>query len=91
MLKLISASFAAALMVGMTAPASAQTTPAQAPAATEKPKTNADEIVCEKKETTGSRIGAKKVCMTRAQWADRQLQDRQELDRVQIQRGTKGE
>ena len=91
MLKLISASFAAALMVGMAAPALAQTTAAQAPAEAAKPKNSADEIICEKKEATGSRIGAKRVCMTRAQWAERQLQDRQELDRVQIQRGTKGE
>ena len=91
MLKFTSASFAAALMVGMAAPSLAQTTTAQAPAEAAKPKNSADEIICEKKETTGSRIGAKRVCMTRAQWAERQLQDRQELDRVQIQRGTKGE
>jgi invasion protein IalB len=91
MLKLYSASFAAALLAGMAAPALAQTTASAAPAATEKPKNSADEIICEKKEATGSRIGAKRVCMTRAQWAERQLQDRQELDRVQIQRGTKGE
>ena len=48
---------------------------------------NANEIVCEKQEVIGSRLGAKKVCMTRAQWAERRLEDRQDLEKVQVQRG----
>lgn len=93
MFKVTCASFAAALLAGFAMPALAQTStaaPAQ-PQTTAKPANNPNEIVCEKREVTGSRLGAKRVCMTRAQWADRQLQDRQELERVQIQRGTKGE
>ena len=34
----------------------------------------------------GTRLGAKRVCMTRAEWDDRKLQDQQELTRVQTQR-----
>ena len=52
---------------------------------------NPNQIVCEKSEVLGSRVAVKKVCMTRAEWADRRLQDRQEIDRVQMTRGAKGE
>ena len=93
MFKAYCASMAAALLAGTAGSAVAQaptTAPAQAEAAA-KPA-NSNEIVCEKQETTtGSRLGAKRVCMTRGEWADRRMQDRQELERVQIQRGAKGE
>jgi invasion protein IalB len=80
----------AAAAVGLTAPTLAQT-PTQSSAAVQKPN-DPNEVVCRKEESTGSRIGAKRVCMTRMQWADRQLQDRLELERTQVQRGTgKGE
>jgi hypothetical protein len=94
MFKAYCASMAAALLAGTAGSAVAQT-PAATPAQTQasaKPASDPNEIVCEKQEsTTGSRLGAKRVCMTRGQWADRRLQDRQELERVQIQRGAKGE
>jgi hypothetical protein len=67
---------------------------AQAPAAnpqqtqtTAAPKYDPNEKICVKQETTGTRLGAKRVCMTRAEWDDRKLQDQQELTRVQVQRG----
>ena len=41
------------------------------------------ERICEKIVVTGSRLAAKKFCGTRAQWADKQLQDRQEVERIQ--------
>lgn len=93
MFKVYCASIAAAMMAATAAPALAQSTATSTnqPAANAAPPQNPNEIVCEKQETTGSRIGARRVCMTRAQWADRKLQDRQELERVQVQRGTKGE
>lgn len=90
MLKVYCASFAAAMLAATAAPALAQSTANSAPV-NAKPVENPNEIVCEKQETTGSRIGARRVCMSRAEWADRKLQDRQELERVQVQRGTKGE
>ena len=93
MFKVYCASLAAAMLAATAAPALSQSTTAsanQAPA-NAAPVNNPNEIVCEKQETTGSRIGARRVCMSRAEWADRKLQDRQELERVQVQRGTKGE
>lgn len=84
MLKLICASVSVALIA---APAIAQA-PAAAPAQTQTTAKNNDpnEKICVKEESTGSRLGAKRICMTRAEWADRKLQDQQELTRVQTQR-----
>jgi predicted secreted protein len=56
-----------------------------------KPAKDPNEIVCEKQEQLGSRLSVKKVCMTRAEWAERRLQDRQAIDKAQTMRGTKGE
>lgn len=60
--------------------------------AAEKPAPGSpNEVVCQKLEVTGTRLGVKRICKTRAQWADQQLQDRQEIEKVQVQRGMKGE
>jgi hypothetical protein len=76
----------AALLLG------AGTALAAEPASKERVATpNPNEVVCEKVEVIGSRLGAKKVCMTRAQWAERQLLDRQDLEKTQVQRGYQGQ
>ena len=63
-----------------------QNTASAAGSTTAKPL-DPNEVVCEKQEIVGSRLATKRVCMTRSQWADQQGQDRQEIDRVQTQRG----
>jgi hypothetical protein len=47
------------------------------------------QIQCERVEEIGTRLGATRVCMTRAQWAERRKRDRDEVERVQMQRGCK--
>ena len=87
MFKVIFASVTAAFIA---APAIAQAPAAEPPTQAQtnaKPANDPNEVICEKQEVTGSRLGGKRVCMTRAQWADRKLQDQQELTRVQVQRG----
>jgi hypothetical protein len=49
--------------------------------------TNPNEVVCERLEVTGSRLGHRKVCMTRAQWQDARRQDRSAVEKVQTERG----
>ena len=71
---------AIAISIGLMghAPVSAQNAPA--------PNTNAgdpNERICENITMTGSRLAVKRFCGTRAQWADKQLQDRQEVERIQ--------
>jgi hypothetical protein len=43
-----------------------------------------NERICETIIPIGSRIGAKKFCGTRAEWADRKRQDREALERAQL-------
>lgn len=77
----------------LAAPSLAQATGgASSQPAAEKPAAGSpNEVVCQKQEVTGTRLGVRRVCKTRAQWADQQLQDRQEIEKVQVQRGMKGE
>ena len=70
----------AALADPPSAPASVPpgATPAAAPAA--PPKDKDSEMVCFKEEQTGTRLGARRVCMTRAQAAQRSQDAKQVLD-----------
>lgn len=49
-----------------------------------------NEVVCEKIEITGSRLIARRACATRAQWAERRLHERLDIDKAQ-KTGMKGE
>ena len=42
-----------------------------------------NEVVCEKITVLGSRLAVKRVCATRAEWAERRREDRDNLDRSQ--------
>jgi hypothetical protein len=58
--------------------------PAQQSAATKTPDPN--EVVCEKEQDSSSRIATKRVCMTRSQWAEQRRLNRQDIEKVQVQR-----
>ena len=84
--------FALVLLSALPSAALSQTSaPAQQPPQTATNAPDPTEVICEKQKPTGSRLVTKKICMTRAQWADLQLQDRQEIDRVQVRRSANGE
>lgn len=59
--------------------------------AQQSPQTHAprdpNERVCENVTGIGSRIGAKKVCATRAEWAARTKADRDSLEQMQMLQG----
>ena len=42
-----------------------------------------NEKICENITLVGSRLAKKRVCATRAEWADRKLQDRQAVEKAQ--------
>jgi hypothetical protein len=72
------------LVLALLAPA--VLSPAPALAQKKQPTSNAgdqNERICEDITLTGSRIASKRFCGTRAQWADKRLQDRQEVERIQ--------
>jgi hypothetical protein len=67
-------------------PAAAQITfEDQAPAApaANAPAKGLDRIVCEREETIGTRLGARKVCLTVLQWQQKRIEQRQDFERVQ--------
>jgi hypothetical protein len=44
---------------------------------------NGSEVVCQVQRITGSRLNAKRVCLTRDQWREQRQQQRQDLQRAQ--------
>lgn len=73
--------------------AGGQAAPAAAPASSGTPSVakndieKADPVVCERVTEIGSRLRAKKVCMTKSQWQEQRRGDRSNIERSQIQRG----
>ena len=80
-----------ALLAGFLAcaPAAAQTAPA-APAPAPAARSGMDEVVCQKEQVLGSRLQSRRVCRTRAEWADLKNQDRQDLEQRQTQKPMRG-
>ena len=79
------------MLVRLMALAIATTSPVSsfaAPAAQPQPPTAAgdpNEKICENLSMIGSRLAKKRICATRAEWADRRLQDRREGEAIQRQ------
>ncbi len=70
--------------IAMTSPESSFAAPAAQP----QPTTAAgdpNEKICENISMIGSRLAKKRICATRAEWADRRLQDRREGEAIQRQ------
>lgn len=44
-----------------------------------------NQMVCEKQTVLGSRLAVRRVCMTRAEWAERRQLDREIVHRTQTQ------
>ncbi len=61
---------------------------ASAPDASQPQARNPDtEIVCKTEDATGSRLGAKRVCLTRAQWKARSVAGQEALEELRKDRG----
>jgi hypothetical protein len=71
LMALASYSFAGAAVAG--------TIPAQA----QSPAAKANDKVCETITVTGSRLGTKRYCGTRAEWEERKRRDREEVEKAQ--------
>jgi hypothetical protein len=64
-----------------TAPAApaAPAAAASPPAAPAKVMAESQKVTCKTEESTGSRLGAMRVCMTNAQWQERSMEDTKAL------------
>ena len=67
-----------ALAVALTIPAASLS--AQAP---QLSVGDPNEKICENVSQIGSRLSRKRVCATRAEWAERRLQDRKDAEHIQ--------
>ena len=61
-------------LLALTIAAAAQAAPA--------PSLEPNEKVCESVPTIGSRLAKKRICATRAEWADRKAQDRKDAESI---------
>ena len=59
---------------------------AEAPAKTSKKVKDPNEKVCETHGVLGSRLAKRRICATRAEWAERRQRERDIIDRTQSQR-----
>jgi hypothetical protein len=69
-----------ALNFALAAPSFADTSSAS----TQKKTKDPNEVICEKQEVLGSRLAVRKVCMTRAQWAEQRAVDRALIEQSQL-------
>ncbi len=78
-------------IVALTAAAAFASDPAETPE-TQKVAVNGDpnQTICVREKEIGSRVSARRVCRTRAEWAAHQQQTRQVIERVQFNKQTSG-
>ena len=75
--------FLAAAAIAAAVPAVAQTDLQPQPIVVSTAKAEVERIVCKKEIPIGSRLGAKKVCLSVKEWQDRANADRDETERAQ--------
>ena len=68
-----------ALAIAATVPAVSLAAPTSQAPATFDP----NEKICENVSQIGSRLSRKRICATRAEWAERRLQDRKDAEHIQ--------
>ena len=73
---------AIALFAFIAAPAAAEVTTARASQAAAE-KAELDRMVCERQESIGTRLGARKVCKTVKEWQEERRVQREETEGVQ--------
>jgi hypothetical protein len=57
--------------------------PAQAPSQNSRPAADPNQRICEDVTQVGSRLGTKRICATRAEWAAKRKGDRDVIDQAQ--------
>jgi len=79
----------AATALAVTVPASAQTATAGQPAEAQKAK-DPNRIICEREDEIGTRLGARKICRTAAEWDAMRKANRDQLEDWQRQNTSTG-
>ena len=69
----------------------AATAVAQPATQTPPPKADTERLICRTVTENGSRLGATRVCRTRAEWAEQRRQTRETIDHIQNSRAGSGQ
>lgn len=69
--------FAASVLMLACSPALGQ------PANEDRTRNPNERLICKKEEVIGSRLAAKKVCLTAREWQERTQADREQLEKIQ--------
>ncbi len=80
---------AASLLVLSSGASSTEAAPSPPPAATKPAEVGHDPVICQRYTEIGSRLKRRKTCLHKSEWERQRLEDKQMIDRTQIQRGTK--
>lgn len=82
---------AASLLVLSSGASGTEAAPPQPPTpAAVKPAEEAhDPVICQRYTEVGSRLKRRKTCLHKSEWDRQRLEDKQMIDRTQVQRGTK--
>jgi hypothetical protein len=67
-------------------PQAAAADPAPVQSQNVRPQADPNQMICETETVVGSRLGAKKTCLTRSQWAERRKADREFVQDLQLGR-----
>lgn len=78
--------FVSALLLSAGTAVAAQMPPATQSQVAQNRANGADQVICEKQEDTGTRLGSHKICHTRSQWEQMRRDDRSATEHVQMQR-----
>lgn len=71
------------------APVAAQSVTPAPPVSSDTKKSDVNKLVCQRQDEIGSRLSAKKVCMTVKEWQEFRAQNRETLERWQQSAGTR--
>lgn len=80
---------AASLLVLSAGSSSTEQTPPPPPAAAKPAEAAHDPVICQRYTEIGSRLKRRKTCLHKSEWDRQRLEDKQMIDRTQVQRGTK--
>ena len=53
---------------------------------TKEASADSDKLICKRDKVSGSRLSARKVCMTAAEWERQRIEDRQAVEKIQTNR-----
>ena len=71
------------LLAATSTPVSAATPAQTVDSQTASAAGNPSQVICERVEKIGTRLGSSRVCMTRAEWAEQRRLNRDTVDRAQ--------